>query len=166
MAFLPPLAVAPPAPRRGAISTRRGRPPLLPHPVSSALRAGRPAAAGAAAAAATRGPTTPPTAGLAENVAALPSTAHIARLDLTITAALSATPLVAHAAIANVDGSRASVAIYAAIADGGIIAAGQATRGLELYGEAVGDGGVHPNIEILQQVAAGETIVEITPVLV
>lgn len=99
-------------------------------------------------------------------MAALPSTAHIARLDLTITAAMSATPLVTHAVIENVDGSRASVAIYAAIADDGIIAAAHATRGLELYAEAVADGGVHPNIEILQQVAAGETIVEVTPVLV
>ncbi|KAK1867987.1 hypothetical protein I4F81_010484 [Pyropia yezoensis] len=79
---------------------------------------------------------------------------------------MSATPLVTHAVIENVDGSRASVAIYAAIADDGIIAAAHATRGLELYAEAVADGGVHPNIEILQQVAAGETIVEVTPVLV
>ncbi|GAB0497217.1 hypothetical protein MMPV_008541 [Pyropia vietnamensis] len=113
-----------------------------------------------------RGTTTPPTAGLAENVAALPSTAHIARLKLTITAAMSPTPQVAHATIENVDGSRASVAIYAAIADDGIIAAAQANRGLELYAEAVDDGGVHPNIEILQQVASGETIVEVTPVLI
>jgi len=84
---------------------------------------------------------------------------------VTVTAALSATPLSTRATIDNVDGSRASVAIYAAIAADDIIAVPQAEEGLRLYAEAVGDGGKHPNIEILQQVAAGETIVEITRVL-
>jgi len=147
MAFLPPPPLGIATPRRatvGATNPYRHGPALLPHHRRARL---------------------PPTSGLKENVAQLPSTAHIARLDVTITAALSATPLSTRATIDNVDGSRASVAIYAAIAKDDIIAVPQAEEGLRLYAEAVGDGGKHPNIEILQQVAAGETIVEIETVL-
>ena len=90
--------------------------------------------------------------GLKENVAGLPSTSHVTRVWIPATGWQ----------VDNVDGKRASVAIYCHLASTFSQRLGKeaAKRGLELYGEYVAEAqahpGSHPNIDLLLQVLAAD----------
>lgn len=89
------------------------------------------------------------TAGLKENVAKLPPITGITRVRV---------PATWHT-VENVEGKKASVAIYAHLAEqyGGQLNAAAAAEGLQLYDEYVQEAkdipGSHPNIDILLKVA-------------
>lgn len=91
----------------------------------------------------------------AENLAALPSTGHLERLDLYVDG--SDAPA---AAIANVPGQQGSLRVYYALAlEFGGIGPAAARKGLELYAEHAADArahpGKHPNIDRLIEIEAG-----------
>jgi hypothetical protein len=90
----------------------------------------------------------------AENLAALPSTEHLERLDLYVDG--SDAPA---AAIANLPGQQGSLRIYYALAvEFGGIGPAAARKGIELYAEHAADARAHPgkqpNIDRLLEILA------------